>query len=221
MPSVLDRDPRVLPLYPQREAARHIGVPAATLRLWTQEGPGGPPLLLLDDPSGRLSFYNLVEAYIIKQIRTVGDVSMPALRRAAAAARTLDLGRMLLSQRLRWGGDVFWEGLEDDTLVNLSRAGQIAMRDLVEASLNRIEWDEQTRLPVWLSPAIRGLDASRAIVRLDPAVRFGQPSVAGVPTRLLAKRVNAGEALREVAEDYAMSVEDLTAALVYEEVGAA
>jgi hypothetical protein len=61
------RDPREIPAYPQVEAARYAGVPLATLRRWIGEREGTPAVIELpQDSDGQLSFYNLVEAFVLE-----------------------------------------------------------------------------------------------------------------------------------------------------------
>jgi len=85
-----DRD---FPAYTLAEAARYLRLPVATLRSWalgraypTAEGRGQfPPLLR---PASRrpplLSFSNLIEAHMLRSLRTEHGVPVKALRSALA-----------------------------------------------------------------------------------------------------------------------------------------
>ena len=218
-------DPRNLPLYSQREAAHFIGVTPSTLRGWVASKRRGervsePVVQIPDENDGRLSFNNLIEVFVLGAMRMKHGVSMPAIRRAVDyAEQELEISRLLMRRELCWeeAGDVFWDKLS--SLVSLSRSGQFAMRDLVHQSLHRIDWDEASGLPVRLFPTVAGRHDRRSIV-IDPRVSFGQPTVqgSGVGTSIIARRIDAGEDVASVAEDYEVTPEQITDALVYESV---
>lgn len=52
---------------------------------------------------------------------------------------------------------------------------------------------------------------------IDPLVRFGRPSVAGVSTERLWELFDAGESIDEIAVGYDLPGEDVRAAIAYEE----
>ena len=54
-------------------------------------------------------------------------------------------------------------------------------------------------------------------VVIDPLVRFGRPSVSGVATDRLWELFDAGDDLAEIAAGYDLTVEDVGAAVAYEE----
>lgn len=215
-----DTDPRELPLYGQREAASLLRVPRGTLRGWLSESEGAHPVIRISDPeAGRLSFNNLVEGYVLRSLRTKHDVPIRAVRRAVRyAEQQLAIDRLLLRRELRWSGDLFWEELSE--LINLSESGQLAMREVVESYLNRVEWDEDTNLPTRLFPRVITAPNAKNVV-IDPRIAFGQPTISGtgVATSIVARRVDAGETVGAVARDYGVSPSKVREALVYETAG--
>jgi hypothetical protein len=91
----MDIDPREFPIYGLSEAAGYLHIPLATLRSWTvgrkyrtRDGSASfEPLIQLPEPSeARLSFSNLVEAHVLRALRTRHDVSMRAVRQALSYA---------------------------------------------------------------------------------------------------------------------------------------
>lgn len=213
------RDPYSLPLYSQREAAHIVGASPSTVRGWiTPSTRGSEAIIRLPDAhDGRLSFYNVVEAFVLNQIRG-HRVSMHAVRAAVEfAERELKVDRLLIRPELRWEekGRLFWDELT--RLTKLDRSGQLAIREVVGGYLNRVEWDEETGLPRRFFPTIRAGVDTRGVA-VDPRVGFGQPTVAGtgVGTAIVARRINAGEEVAAVAEDYGIGVDRLMQALVYE-----
>src|SRR5271157_4742737 len=107
-PAAGDRD---FAAYTLAEAARYTRLPAATLRAWvlgrlypTNEGGGQVPPLIR--PALRrpplLSFSNLIEAHVLRSLRTENGVSVKALRSALAySQKTLGIERLLLRPELR------------------------------------------------------------------------------------------------------------------------
>ncbi len=101
-----DIDRREVPRYGIEEAARCLGMSAATLNSWVHgrkyPTSGGQkffkPLIELIAP-GNLSFYNLVEAHILLSTRKKHKVEMPAIRRAMDYVRkTYPSAHPLLSE---------------------------------------------------------------------------------------------------------------------------
>lgn len=58
-------------------------------------------------------------------------------------------------------------------------------------------------------------DTPRVVV-IDPEVRFGRPTVKGVPTDVLAERWRAGDSVTYLAEDYDLTPDEVDEALRYE-----
>jgi uncharacterized protein (DUF433 family) len=89
-------------------------------------------------------------------------------------------------------------------LINVSKEGQLAMSEVLDAYLRRVEWD-QAGFAIRLYPFTRKreLDEPKAIV-IDPEVSFGKPVLVdtGIPTATVAERYKAGESVDELAEDY-------------------
>src|SRR5882672_8930328 len=213
--------------YTLAEAARYLRLPAATLRSWvlgrqypTADGSGQfPPLIR---PASRqpplLSFSNLIEAHVLRSLRTDHGVPVKALRGALAyAERTLGIDRLLLRPELRTdAGKVFLDRYGE--LIELSASGQLAMRRMFDEHLKRIDWDS-SRFPVRLYPFLLASAPSeeRPIV-IDPRIAFGRPVVQrkGISTTIIAERVDAGESVDDVAADYDLRPLEIEQAIVYE-----
>jgi uncharacterized protein (DUF433 family) len=219
------RDPREMPAYGVADAARFIDVPPATLRSWvagrgTRAQVGGTPfepLIVAADPERRrLSFYNLVEAHVLRALRTRHDVPMKHVRPAIAyAERELGIQRLLLSEEMQTaGGDIFLEHFGE--LVNLSKSGQLAVKELLAAQLQRVERDSSA-IPIRLYPLVPGEKDDRPVV-IDPGVSFGRPTVAGsgILTSVLVQRIDAGESIADLVADYGLTEGQIVAAAVFE-----
>lgn len=213
--------------YGLAEAARYLKLSPATLRSWvvgrpypTNAGTGHfKPLLHLPSRNPPvLSFWNLVEAHVVRSLRTDHSVSVKALRKALKyAEQQLGIERLLLSKDLSTeAGRVFLDRYGE--LIELSNSGQLAMRKVFNEHLKRVEWDAR-RFPVRLYPftSAETTDASRPIA-IDPQVAFGRPVIekAGVSTGTIADRIDAGESVAELAADYDLSEADIEQAVLYE-----
>ena len=89
-------------------------------------------------------------------------------------------------------------------LINISREGQLAMRQLLQAHLQRIERD-LSGVALRLYPFTRKRENSEPkFIVMDPYISFGRPVLAGtgIPTSVIADRYKAGESVDQLAHDY-------------------
>jgi uncharacterized protein (DUF433 family) len=166
-----------------------------------------------------LSFANLVEAHVLRALRTAHDVPLKAVRKAIDyAERDLKIDRLLLREDLRTeGGEVFLDHFGQ--LVNLSNSGQLAIRRLLLDHLKRIEWDTKN-FPIRLYPFVTaGAESESRSILIDPQISFGRPVVHGafISTRSIADRIDAGESVEDLAKDYDITREEIEQAAVYEQ----
>ena len=220
-------DPRDQAAYTLAEAARYLKLASATLRAWVAGRPypkaGGvgrfQPLIRppqLQPPI--LSFWNLIEAHVLRSLRTDHGVSVKALRQALEyAERSLKIERLLLRKELRTdAGQVFLDRYGE--LINLSASGQLAMRRLFDEHLKRVEWGEW-QFPVRLYPFVSGeTPITERPIAIDPKIGFGRPVVVrmGISTGTIAERIDAGETVQELASDYDLSPTEIEQAVLYE-----
>jgi uncharacterized protein (DUF433 family) len=226
MPAFDKSDIRHQGAYSLAEAARYLKLPQATLRAWAvgRDYPvaeGQVRFKALITPARRkpplLSFFNLIEAHVLRALRTEHGVSIKALRDSIAyAERTLKIQRLLLHEYLcTHGGEVLLEHYGE--LIELSNSGQIAIRRALEDHLARVEWDPW-RFPVRLYPyPTAALDGRRPIA-IDANLAFGRPVLVarGVSTHAIAERLDAGESVNELAADYDVTPADIEQAAQYE-----
>lgn len=219
-------DIRNQPAYGLTEGARYVRLPAATLRTWLvgrhyPKGDGHARFHPLIQPARsqplQLSFYNLVEAHVLRALRTEHGVALAELRRAISyAQKKLHIPHLLLSPELRThAGQVFLDRYVE--LINLSASGQLAMRKMFDQHLQRVEWD-RWKFPVRLYPYVdAGADKDERVIAIDARIAFGRPIVktAGVSTAAIADRIDAGETVEALAEDYDLSQEEIEQAVLY------
>ena len=165
-----------------------------------------------------MSFWNLVEAFVLKGLREEHRMSLQRIRMAVEELRRqypgvqhplaqLDLAvlnRDLYADR---------EGL----LVDASRGGQLGIRRVLELYLSRIEKADGGAVRLFPFTRTNLEDAPRAVA-IDPTVSFGRPVIAGtsIPTAVLHERWKAGDSIAGLAEDYDRPLAEIEEALRYE-----
>jgi uncharacterized protein (DUF433 family)/transposase-like protein len=195
-----------MPAYSVAEAAHYLGIPTSTVRYWVagREGLSRPLIVTAAKTPVALSFLNLVELHVLGAIRREHEVSLPKVRIAIEFLKKQYKSKHpLASHELETDGlDLFVAHYGQ--LINISSAGQMAMRQVLETSLKRIERDN-SGIPIKLYPFTRN-DIRRApkLVVIDPQMSFGRPVIAGtgLATEIIAERYKAGESIDSLAQDY-------------------
>jgi len=221
----LETEALLAPRYSIVEAARLIpGLSRTTLRSWVlgrhypvKGGTGffEPILSLPDSAEPLLSFTNLVEAHILYGLRSNREISIPDLRTAIDyAERRHGIKHLLAHRDVRASaGDLFLDRYGE--LVSLTRAGQLAMREVLDAYLRRLRHGK-TGLAVSLAPILPWAPDRHDYV-IDPAIAYGRPVIAkhGVPVEVVANRINGGETIDTLARDYGLEQNEIKTALAY------
>lgn len=212
------RGPLDAPAYTPAVAAHHLRLPPTTVRYWALGRDKYKPVIVLADPVEKLlSFRNLVELHVLSAVRRQHGVALPSIRNAVQfLAREFDSEHPLSDDEMSTDGKhLFVEKFGQ--LINASREGQLAMRQALDAHLQRIDRDAKG-LPIRLFPFTRAKPEGPRSVVIDPRVQFGRPCLAGtgIPTAVVIERFKAGEELSSLAADYGRDVKDLEEAIRYE-----
>jgi uncharacterized protein (DUF433 family) len=208
-----DEDPRLVPTYGVAESAHYLRLPVATLRSWVVGRPypvrGGTryfkPLIEVDPAKPLLlSFVNLVEAHVLAAIRRSHEIPLDKVRRALTFVKQrCCTPHPLANAAFETDGlDLFVQ--QCGKLINASSDGQIAIRQMLEAHLRRVDRDG-TGLAARLYIFTRRVDPEEPrVVVVDPQLAFGRPVLVGtgIPTAVLADRYRAGESMDDLAGDY-------------------
>lgn len=224
------RDPREIPTYSFSEASRCLQIPLETLRSWirgrnypTNSGKKkfDPVIQLPDKNLPLLSFRNLIEAHVLDAIRYQHKVPLDNVRRAVKYLRERSGSRHPLADywfQLK-GVDLLIE--EGGLLVNVTRQGQLVMKDIIQAYLTRVDRDPTgaaLRLYPYLHRHPKELEHEPKLVLIDPRISFGKPVLVGVgvPTAVVADRHQAGESVIDLAKDYGCEAAEIEKAIQYE-----
>lgn len=233
----VNKDRRLSPVYSVEEAAGYLHIPAATLRAWTSgrkmvtgDGYYEPVLQDVDRRVGRLSFYDLVEAHILRAA-IEKHVPLAQLRKGIAYLRgkhptnprpLLKYSFLTDGKFLLVGGMLGPKSRDRDVLLNASSYGQLEMAGVIQQHLQLVKsFDEyatmlgrdQSKMPDTIFPK-----GGRRIVSITSGVFSGRPVIEGtrIPTSVVAQRFQAGEDVKALARDYRIPKEKIEAALQYE-----
>jgi uncharacterized protein (DUF433 family) len=217
-------DPREVPRYPMGEVALFLHIPENTLRSWVSgrtypriagEGFSAPLIETADASNNDLSFFNLIEAHILKSTRRRDEVPMKYIRAAIDYVNDAHPTKHpLITQEFETEGRfLFVRKLGE--LINASLGGQVGMEPILKDYLSRIDRDTQ-KLPVTLYPEIPGRPTSRAVA-IKYGVSSGAPVVSGtgVLVSALSGRKQAGDTVQDLARDYDLPEDRVEDALTY------
>ncbi|MBD2067344.1 DUF433 domain-containing protein [Leptolyngbya sp. FACHB-671] len=217
-----------IPAYPVTDAAWYLRIPLVTLRSWlkgrcyaTKSGQQiFDPLIQRPDPGlPQLSFTNLVEAHVLRIIRETHQVKLDKVRKALDyMSQQFGTSHPLVTKKFQTDGvDLFVDQM--DRLVNVSRSGQLAMRETLKHLLTRVEWDANG-IATRFFPVIELIPepGSDKIIFLDPSIRFGKPVIAGkgIPTDIIAELYNAGDSIEDIADEYDCTPLQIKTAIQFE-----
>jgi uncharacterized protein (DUF433 family) len=225
-------DPRHIPTYTVGEAAAYTGVPDATVRSWVvgrkfpaREGEKFvQPVITRPNPdSSLLSFTNLIEIHVLSALRKSERLQMKNIRGALEFVENrLGQPHPLARQEFVTDGvSLFIEHFGH--LINASKKGQLAMREIFADRLRRIERDEQG-LARTLALVTRPIREEGRLVNLpdvvvvSPFVSFGRPVIrnTGIPIAVLTERYFAGESVKELSDDYDIPTESIDEAIRFQ-----
>jgi uncharacterized protein (DUF433 family) len=202
-------DVREFPRYSISEAAFYVRIPFATLHAWTrgqdyitQTGihrTFKPLISIADKENKLLSFYNLVEAHILRATTERG-VPFRNIRKALDYVHeTIPGPHPLLTHDFETSGkEVFIQHL--GATINATAHGQSAMREILREYLILIPRDAQG-LPLRVFPR----DSKR--LAIDPMFSSGKPIVRdrGILASALWGRNRSGESEERIAADYGLT----------------
>jgi len=215
------------PSYTMAEAARYLSIPAPTIRAWFM-GLDYPkqyfkPVIkkaVQDDK--RLSFSNLVEAHVLRALRTKHGISMAEVRKAIDDVQAkLGIDRLLISPKLKAGAGRMFLDLYAE-LIELPMSGQIVIRGAFAHHLEAVVHDPQG-VPVKLYPWMPDpLGKPRTTIMIDPEMSFGAPVTTsrGISTAVLTDLVDAGLSFEELGAEYGLSSEEVGDAIRFERAAA-
>jgi len=215
---VLDRE-----MYAEAEAARLLQVAQGTLHYWLEGGirRGKRYLpIVRPEPTGSkiVTWGEFVEAGLLRQYRRIHNVPMLELRVVIERLRKdFDVPYPLAHARpfVGPGRRLLLEAQEASSLPGeywlvAIADGQPTLTPPSETFFERVDWVDD------MAGAWRPAPDPKSPVRMRPDERFGLPAVGGVKTEIIWEHVEADESFEDVAEELALTVDEVRWALAYE-----
>lgn len=201
-------DVREFPRYGISEAAFYVRIPSTTLHAWTRgqnyvtstgiRRTFKPLITLADSENGLLSFFNLVEAHILRSITEMG-VPFRNVRKALDFVHEKIPGtHPLITHKFETSGKELFIQYLGQTM-NATKHGQHVMREILEKYLQLVPRDAHG-LPIRIFP----INCKR--LAIDPFFSSGKPIVRdrGITASVLWGRSKSGESVAEIARDYGL-----------------
>lgn len=209
-------------MYSEAEASRLLRVPQGTLHYWLEGGVRGERTyepIIREQATGHrhVTWAEFVEAGLLREYRRTHQIPMVQLRDfienlrqkfgvpyPLAHERPLVSGRDLVEQAQTESG------LDGDFCLVAITNGQLILTGPGADFVERVTWNDD------VATGWRPHDDPRSPIRIDPDLRFGRPSVAGISTEAIWEREQSGSDRSEIAEEFGIPPDDVSWALAYE-----
>lgn len=217
-------DPREMLAYSFADAGRLLTVNPSTIRNWVKGHEHFRPVLTVPNDAvvDAVSFFNLIEIFVLDELRRRHRFSLQELRRSIAYMREMfpEATYPLAEVDLFVSNNDLFGRFHDSHLINISRGGQLALEEVLRDLLERVEKGPSGEGIIKFFPFItkqRVIDSPRT-VEVNPRVRFGRPVIlgTGVPTAVVAQRFAGGEPIAKLAEEYNRTPEQIEQVIQYE-----
>jgi uncharacterized protein (DUF433 family) len=174
-------------------------------------------LIIPADPKKKLlSFYNLVEAFVLISTRR-RRIPMSRVRKAVEYMQNTIGGPHPLATHAfaTLGKSIFVRQLEGKT-VDVTRYGQRALGDILDKYLRGIRRAGIDKMPIEIRPMTKGTLKLSPVV-INPFVSSGSPVIkgTGIVASTVWKRAKGGEALVDLAEDYELKLSEVETVIEY------
>lgn len=208
--------PQEYPLYSRQAVAKAIKIPHSTL-LWWLKNNHKKSVIFASESQPTLNFLQLSEAFAIRHMRRFG-ISLQKIREASRYLKEeWGIDYPLIDSRIRVGTDVYFNHAKG-ILLNATRQGQVESPDLIGEYIRRLEFKENEQFPNVLYPWIPiKTRKTKTTIRIDPRIRFGQPTITGtgISVSAIKDRFGAGESLNYIASSYGIEQEKVEDAIAY------
>jgi uncharacterized protein (DUF433 family) len=206
-------DPRNIPIYSIKDAARYLQIPSSTIRSWTvgthypvQNGSNffEPLIEIPQSKPYLLSFTNLVEIHVLRAIRKHHKIQLDRVRTALNFINEeFKVSHPLATQKFSTDGvDLFVERYGE--LIQATQVKRDRLKLAINTHLKRIETDENG-FAFKLYPFTHSHEENNPrIIVIDPRISFGRLTIdgTGIATSILKERYSAGDSIEDLAIDY-------------------
>lgn len=200
------------------EAAAYLKVPYTTLRYWLTGFRRRPAVVVpVEDDPVRLSFMNLLECHALAGMRKLYDLKLPKVRTALlrVGEKTGNAHPLVTQAFLTDRRDLFIE--EMGKIINVSKSQEQLGFDFYRRFLERVETGPSGIIRFFPFVIAPNLNEPKTI-EINPFVSFGKPVISGtgIATAIIASRFNARESVRDLAEEYGCTPEQIEEAIRWE-----
>lgn len=213
------RERLTAPAYRIMEAARYARTSNQTIRNWEKIKGNRRTVITARPEREALSYLQLIEVGVVAAMRKA-KVSLARIREAREyLCEEFDAPFPFAHYRFKTDGKSLFMDYDQivpadkDKLLDVNENGQLAWKPILSGLLQEFEYDSE--LGTVLRWKVDGIDSP---IRIDPRISFGSPHVGGIPTWVLRDRWASGEGIGDIAEDYELSNDLVTAALRFEQV---
>jgi len=204
--------------YSPSDAARILSVNYTTLMYWVAGRRNHSALIKpVSSAPPELSFINLIEGHVLKALTTRYRMRMQNVSNGLDTLKErFKSEHPLLDPRFRTDGvSLFIQ--ESDQLLNLSKGGQLALKEIMEVYLQRVVWNADGLVKYY--PFVYRERANEPrIISMTPPISFGQSVIdgTGISTAVIAARFAAREDPEMLATEYGLSKEEIWEAIRWE-----
>lgn len=209
-----------VPAYTPAEAARILSVNYTTLMYWIAGRRYQPPLIkLAERVPPELSFINLLECHGLKALTFRYRLRMRHVRNGLETLkRRFSTDHPLLDERFRTDGiHLFLQETPEAPAENLSKGGQLTLKEIMDVYLERIVWNRDGLVKYY--PFVYKERANEPkIISMTPMISFGKSVIdgTGISTAVIASRFAARESPKALADEYGRSEHEIWEAIRWE-----
>src|SRR5581483_7222045 len=209
-----------VPTYTPAEAARILSVGYATLMYWIASRKHHRALIRLacTNPP-ELSFINLLECHALKALTVRYGLRMRQVRRGLETLKQMfQTDHPLLDDRFETDGvDLFYRETAESAPVNLSKGGQLALKEIVDMYLERVVRDADG-LVKYYPFVYKDRRGEPKIISMTPMIAAGRSVIdgTGISTAVIASRFAAREDPKALAKEYGRSEQEIWEAIRWE-----
>jgi uncharacterized protein (DUF433 family) len=204
-----------VPHYQVGEAARYAQIATATIVSWQQIG--AKQTVSAREFGIELSYLQLIEVAVVAAMRK-GGILLNEIRATRAFMQYhFKSEHPFAEYRFKHDGKSLWLSDRDipglkgrhGHLIRTGRQGQLAWSAII-GRLNEFEYERRGIVIKW------HVAGDHSAVIIDPRVSYGSPNVRGIPTWVIKGRWDAGEEIREIADDFRLKDGEVSDALKFE-----
>jgi uncharacterized protein (DUF433 family) len=205
-----------IPNYQVQEAARYAKIDTDTVNRWHKIG--GQKTLSSREGKAALSYMQLIEVAVAAAFRKAGITLKNIRETREYIAKQLSVEFPFAQYRFKADGKrlvMDFQQIEGEKgkgkVLRPDQAGQLAWESIL-GRLKEFDYEDEGIVIKW------HVAGPKSPIVIDPRIAFGAPTIKGTPTWVLSGRWDAGESVREIADDFDLTHQEVREGLVFEGV---